>query len=64
MGKLSKTLTILGGTILAGVSYSLKKIKENYVLLKTIYENKTKKTILKKNILKSIKIIKKYLKKV
>ena len=48
MGKLSKTLTILGGTVLAGVAYSLKKIKENYVSLKTIYENKTKKTILKK----------------
>ena len=48
MGKLSKTLTILGGTVLAGVAYSLKKIKENYVSLKIIYENKTKKTIFKK----------------
>ena len=28
MGKLSKTLTILGGTILAGVAYSLWKEKK------------------------------------
>ena len=28
MGKLSKTLTILGGSILAGVSYSLWKDKK------------------------------------
>ena len=29
MGKLSKTLTILGGTILAGVAYSLWKDKKD-----------------------------------
>ena len=29
MGKLSKTLTILGGTILAGVAYSLQKDKKD-----------------------------------
>ena len=29
MGKLSKTLTILGGTILAGVAYSLWKEKKD-----------------------------------
>ena len=29
MGKLSKTLTILGGTILAGVAYSLWKDKQD-----------------------------------
>ena len=29
MGKLSKTLTILGGTVLAGVAYSLWKDKQD-----------------------------------
>ena len=29
MGKLSKTLTILGGTVLAGVAYSLWKDKKD-----------------------------------
>ncbi|WP_336018533.1 hypothetical protein [Fusobacterium polymorphum] len=29
MGKLSKTLTILGGTVLAGVTYSLWKDKKD-----------------------------------
>lgn len=29
MGKLSKTLTILGGAVLAGVAYSLWKDKQN-----------------------------------
>jgi len=29
MGKLSKTLTILGGTVLAGVAYSLWKEKKD-----------------------------------
>ena len=29
MGKLSKTLTILGGTILAGIAYSLWKEKKD-----------------------------------
>ena len=29
MGKLSKTLTILGGAVLAGVAYSLRKDKQD-----------------------------------